>query len=198
MTSNRVHRARVWRHGAALLVLLTSLALAQTVSEPPVVLPEIPDADSTTLEIPDLDDAPAIARDAILQLALLGAYPLGADMLAYPNLVLDHATAAFMLVNLFSLRLADEFPVPAEAALVYFEVVTETQVEATAPVTVGLLRDYILVFVGLTTAPPDEVRAALDEGYPALAAGNLDAPITRAGAALMIMIAFEAVTSRPS
>lgn len=186
--------ARLRIAGAALLLALVAaagLAQAQGVSEPAVAVPRPPATEGAELEIEDIGEAPPVAQESILALALLGAYPLDSGMRAMPNRLADYRTVAFMLVNVFAVRLVDQFPVPPDEALTFFGIVTGSVPPPDAGLTVADMRDHLLMFAQLAVDDLASLRMALEERYPALASGNPDTPLTRAGAALMIGIALE-------
>ena len=176
---------------ACIVGATVQLAVGQTISAPSTPIPRLPDVSTSTIDIVDLNRAPPVARDAVVAMTLLGAYPIGEEGRAQPNELLDLRTAAYMLVNLFSPRLFDEFPVPAEQALPYLQTVTGTDLAATDPVTVGTLLEFVNVVAGIEAGADEQLRTVLQERYPALRAGNPDAPVTRAGAALMLVITVE-------
>ncbi|MBA3889594.1 MAG: hypothetical protein H0X64_03610 [Gemmatimonadaceae bacterium] len=155
------------------------------------MLPDIGEDPPTIL---DIEDAPPITREAIMQLVVLGVYPLTSEMLALPNVLLDAATAAFMIVNAFAPRAAAQYPVPAEAAFGVLTVLTGTDLQPADLVDVGTFRGLIITVVEVEAGLGAEVAASLDEQYPALIAGNPGAPLTRAGAALMTAIGLDALS----
>ena len=174
-----------------LVLVLLAAAQAQGPSEPPMPYPALPEVDLVGTGIVDLDEAPAVAREAIVQLVTLGAYPLTADMRALPNEPLDLSTAAYMLVNLFAPELGEQFPLPAGEALAILSDVTGFGLEADTIATAGALRGLLLAIVDLPPPAATELREALNAQYPALEAGNADAPVTRAGGAVMLVIALD-------
>lgn len=179
--------------------LLPAIALAQIVgvSDPPSEFPILPPADDVTIEITDIETAPPIARASILQLVALGIYPITPQGEALPNELIDLATAAYMLVNAFAPEAAGQYPVPEDAALQVVAVLTASAATADTVLTVGEFLDVLLGTVRFKLDDTTALEAELMRRYPALEAGNPEAPLTRAGAALMVTIALEFLTSRP-
>ena len=179
------------------LGFLSGLASAQQISpsEPaPLPVPE-PAPVIVAEDIPDLTEAPPVTIAAILRIINLGAYPLTADMRALPNQPASTGDAAFMLVNLFAPDANGEFPVPAESAVAYLNGRLETPFDPATPlVGTGALE---LLSAVLTLTPEDEIflRSSLAEQFPAFAAGNFGAPLTRAALALFSSQALDLVAT---
>lgn len=184
--------------GALILAVTLSSVRAQGPSEPQPVFPALPDVENVAVAILDLEAAPPAAQTSIVQLAQLGAYPLTADLEALPNEALDASTGAYMLVNLFLPGRGEQFPTPPEQALTILDEVLLAEVPVEEVWTAGALRDILLVILGLAPEREAELRTFLTERYPALQAGNPEAPLTRAGAALMMTIALEYLNTLPS
>ena len=189
MSEARVRRRPIVQIVFALV--LVAAAQAQGPSEPPIPFPALPEVDLVGTGIGDLDEAPAVAREAIVQLVTLGAYPLTADMRALPNEPLDLSTAAYMLVNLFAPELGEQFPLPAAEALAILSDVTGFGLAPDTIATAGALRGLLLAIVDLPPPAATELREVLNAQYPALEAGNADAPLTRAGGAVMLVLALD-------
>ena len=182
----------------ATILLLVVLAGASFAQAPTVAVPPIPEVTVDEASILDIDNAPPVARVAIATLVALDAYPLDAMAQAQPNERLDTETAAYMLLNVFGREIVDSLPIPPEEAHGYLEFVVGQQVPADELVTAGTMRDYILTFAEVAAEDGGgALRMALDARYPALAAGNIDTPLTRAGGALMIMMALELLAPAP-
>ena len=181
---------------AALLSVLLGLASAQQTSpsEPAAPIPD-PVPVIVVEDIPDLTEAPPVTIDAILRVINLGAYPLTPDMRALPNQPASTADAAFMLVNLFAPDANGEFPVPTQSAVAFLSERSETPLDPAA----GLLGTGALELLSavLTLTPEQEIalRSELTEQFPAFAAGNFDAPLTRAALALFSSLALDTVAT---
>lgn len=175
-------------------VLFIGLVLAAALAQPRsgiVTIPPIPEVTVDDASILDIEQAPPVAQEAIAQLVELDAFPLNSMAEARPNESLDARTAAYMLLNVFGRDIVNSLPITADDAHGYLEFVVGQQVPADQIVTAGEMRDYILTFADVVADDGDALRMALDEQYPALAAGNLEAPLTRAGGALMILMTLE-------
>jgi hypothetical protein len=175
----------------AVLATVPAVAQVPNVSEPATAFPLLPETLFDGIQISDLNETPPVARRAVVQLTMLGVYPLSSGRAALPNEILDGLTAASMIVNAFAPHAAGQYPVPAAAAFIVLSVLTGSVPSPDAPVDVGTYRDLVVTVVDAEVGLGPAVAAALDERYPALAAGNPRAPLTRAGAALMTAIALE-------
>jgi len=172
----------------AAAVALPVQAQGFSASEP---FPRLPRLGGDLPRIVDLESAPPVARDVIAQLAMLGVYPLTAGGAALPNELLDAVTAAYMIVNAFAPRSAAQYPVPAETAFSILSVIAGSTLSRDDRLDVGTFRDLIVAVLAVESDVAGTVAEALEARYPALRAGNPGAPITRAGAALMVAIALE-------
>lgn len=185
-----------FRHRVRMLALLALGALASGGAGAQSLSPSVP-AVSTPLpgatavsaaSIPDLNTAPPIAVDAIVELASLGIYPLEDGSLADPNRPVTENTLAFMMVNLLTPGITGEYPADPATSASYLDVVSQGGLTGDPSLTVSA-RAYLSLLSALLDLSPDRsaaVDAALRERYPALRSGNADAPLTRAGAALLL------------
>lgn len=176
---------------AACVLWAAALAQVVSVSDPPTAFPTLPSVSDVTIVVTDIETAPPPARDAIVQLAALGVYPLTNEGEALPNEVIDLATTAFILVNAFAPEASGQFPAPQDVAIDVLAVLSGVEAVPGAPMTVGGFRDLLISVVRFRVADTAALEAELEARYPALEAGNPDAPLTRAGAALMATIALE-------
>lgn len=185
---------RIARRTARVLLLAATLT-APTITTAQALSPSVP-SESTPLpgtppliadNIADLDEAPPIAVAAIVQLVSLGIYPLEEGSLAKPNELIDENTLAFMMVNLLTPGITDEFPAEAADAAAYLDVMSRgalTQVAGT--VSAATYLKVLLALLELQPERAESVRRAIEQRYPAFGSGNPNAPLTRAGAALLL------------
>lgn len=174
----------------AFAAAVSGVGYAQSLSPSvPAVSTPLPGTPSlSAASIQDLNTAPPVASAAIVDLVKLGVYPLEGGSLAKPNEPVTEQTLAFMMLNLLTPGITGEYPVDAQAAASYLDVVSQGALTGEPGNTVSA-QTYLTLLVALVDLAPDEaaaVRAALEERYPALQSGNPDAPLTRAGAALLL------------
>jgi hypothetical protein len=174
----------------ALAAAVPGAGYAQSLSPSvPAVSTPLPGTPSlSAASIQDLNTAPPVASAAIVDLVKLGVYPLEDGSLANPNEPVTEQTLAFMMLNLLTPGITGEYPVDGQSAASYLDVVSQGALTGEPGDTVSA-QTYLTLLVALVDLTPDEaaaVRAALEERYPALRSGNPDAPLTRAGAALLL------------
>ena len=190
-------RAR-WAVVFSVLLLSLSFAGAQqpSPSEPAAPVP-VPDPVPVIVaeDIPDLTEAPPITIEAILRIINLGAYPLTPDMRALPNQLASADDAAFMLVNLFAPDANGEFPVPAERATLFLNERLAVPLDPAVPLQGTRALELLSALLTLTPEQEITLRAGLTEQFPAFAAGNFNAPLTRAALALFSSLALDIVAT---
>lgn len=181
---------------SVLVYVLLSLVSAQQTSpsEPAAPLPP-PVPVIVAEDIPDLTEAPPVTIEAILRIINLGAYPLTPDMRALPNQPASAGDAAFMLVNLFAPDANGEFPVPTSSATAYLSERSATPIDPAAPLLGAGALELLSAVLTLTPEQDIALRSGLSEQFPAFAAGNFNAPLTRAALALFSSLALDIVAT---